>query len=83
LSKTLKAENSAPFWNSVPKRRCVQLRAGRVESAVDGYTRALILFFSDVDQVAGIDEGQQFRFRCTVMHFDYQYVRMDDCVIVP
>ena len=21
LSKTLKAENSAPFWNSVPKRR--------------------------------------------------------------
>lgn len=48
----------------------------------DGYTRALVLLFPRIDQVAGIAEGAQFGFRCKVLHFDYQYVQMGDCAIV-
>ena len=49
----------------------------------DGHTaRALVLVFADVKQVNGIGEGVQFRFRCTVAHFDYQYVYMENCAIV-
>ena len=49
----------------------------------DGRTaRALVLVFADVKQVNKIGEGVQFRFRCTVAHFDYQYVYMENCAIV-
>jgi hypothetical protein len=49
----------------------------------DSHTaRALVLVFADVKQVNGIGEGVQFRFRCTVAHFDYQYVYMENCAIV-
>lgn len=48
----------------------------------DRTARALVLVFADVKQVNGIGEGVQFRFRCTVAHFDYQYVYLDNCAIV-
>ena len=49
----------------------------------DGYTaRALVLMFSDPQQVEGIEENAQFRFRCTVANFDYQYLNMDNCTVV-
>jgi len=48
----------------------------------DGATnRALVLVFQDRKQVDGIKEGAQFRFTCTVVHFDYQYVYMENCAI--
>ena len=49
----------------------------------DGFTsRALVLVFESLREVNGISEGEQFRFRCTVESFDYQYVHMEDCSIV-
>jgi hypothetical protein len=49
----------------------------------DGYTaRALVLYFQDRKEVSDIGEGQQFRFRCTLSNFDYQYVQMENCSIV-
>lgn len=49
----------------------------------DGFrSRALVLVFGDMREVSGIGEGAQFRFRCTVEGFDYQYVQMKDCSIV-
>jgi hypothetical protein len=49
----------------------------------DGFTsRALVLSFAELKQVQGIEENAKFRFRCTVRHFDYQYVYMDNCAIV-
>jgi len=48
----------------------------------DGATsRALVLVFPERKQVDGIKEGAQFRFSCTVVHFDYQYVYMENCAI--
>jgi hypothetical protein len=48
----------------------------------DGATsRALVLVFPDRKQADGIKEGAQFRFSCTVVHFDYQYVYMENCAI--
>jgi hypothetical protein len=50
----------------------------------DGFTsRALVLFFRDLKDVHGIGEGARFRFRCAVANFDYQYVQMENCSIVP
>ena len=50
----------------------------------DGFTsRALVLSFSDGKEANKIGEGEKFRFRCTVSSFDYQYVHMDKCSIVP
>jgi hypothetical protein len=49
----------------------------------DGFTvRALVLVFRDLKEVSGIAEGAQFRFRCTLANFDYQYVQMQNCSIV-
>jgi hypothetical protein len=49
----------------------------------DGFTvRALNLEFPEPKQLEGIDEGAKFRFKCTVLHFDYQYVRMDNCTVL-
>ena len=49
----------------------------------DGFTsRALVLTFADLKQVASISEGARFRFACTVESFDYQYVHLKDCAIV-
>ena len=41
-----------------------------------------MLVFGNLKEVSGIGEGTQFRFRCTVEGFDYQYVEMKDCSIV-
>jgi len=49
---------------------------------LDGFARAVVLFFARAEQVAGIEEGATFRFTCAFMNFDYQYVQMDDCSIV-
>ncbi len=50
----------------------------------DGFTsRALVLFFNDLRQVRGISEGQQFRFQCRVDSFDYLYVHLENCSLVP
>ncbi|MCW5632392.1 MAG: hypothetical protein KIT17_03580 [Rubrivivax sp.] len=49
----------------------------------DGFqSRALVLYFRDFKQVSGIAEGAQFRFRCRVLDFAYQYVQLEDCSIV-
>jgi hypothetical protein len=50
----------------------------------DGFTsRALVLSFPDLKEVSQIAEGARFRFRCTVTSFDYQYLHMEHCSIVP
>ena len=49
----------------------------------DGFQpRALVLVFADLKQVTGLKEGAPFRFRCTVDHFDYHYLSMNNCTIV-
>jgi len=49
----------------------------------DGATaRALVLVFADLKQASAINEGARFRFKCTVAHFDYQYVYMEHCAVV-
>lgn len=49
----------------------------------DGFTsRALVLYFPDLKEVSEIGAGTQFRFRCTVSNFDYQYVQMKSCSVV-
>jgi hypothetical protein len=56
---------------------------GAAINVPDGRTaRALVLVFADAKQANAIGEGVQFRFRCTVAHFDYQYVYMENCAIV-
>ena len=45
--------------------------------------RALVLEFPALTEVSGIPEGKRFRFRCTVKDFEYQYVQMDGCSLVP
>ena len=45
-------------------------------------SRALVLVFPQRKQVDGIPQGAQFRFQCTLVHFDYQYVYMESCAIV-
>ena len=49
----------------------------------DGFQpRALVLDFHDLNEVRGISEGQQFRFKCTVSSFEYQYVHLNNCSVV-
>ena len=49
----------------------------------DGFQpRALVLHFRDSSEVKGVGEGMRFRFRCTVMNFDYQYLELGDCSVV-
>lgn len=57
---------------------------GAAIHVADGFTsRALVLLFADVKEVNNIGEGATFRFRCTVSSFDYQYLHMENCSIVP
>jgi hypothetical protein len=44
--------------------------------------RALVLLFRRLSDVNGIGEGTQFRFRCRVDDWDYQYVHLNDCTVV-
>ncbi len=46
-------------------------------------SRALVLRFRDLREVSEIGEGARFRFRCVVTMFDYGYVHMENCTIVP
>jgi uncharacterized protein (DUF1330 family) len=56
---------------------------GAAIHVADGFTsRALVLSFPDLKAVSAIGEGAQFRFRCTVSSFDYQYLHMENCAIV-
>jgi hypothetical protein len=49
---------------------------------VDGSrSNALILVFSDRNQLTGINQGQRFRFKCMVRKYEYSIVWMDDCSI--
>ena len=49
----------------------------------DGYQpRALVLLFRQLTEVSTIGEGAQFRFRCTVDDWAYQYVHLNNCTIV-
>ena len=57
---------------------------GAAIHVADGFTsRALVLSFPDLKEVSTIGEGAKFRFRCTVRSFDYQYLEMENCSIVP
>lgn len=57
---------------------------GAAIHVADGFTsRALVLTFPDLREVSKIGEGAQFRFRCTLRSFDYQYLHMENCSIVP
>jgi GTP-binding protein LepA len=49
---------------------------------VDGSrSNALILVFSDRNQLKGINRGERFRFKCMVRKYEYSSVWMDDCSI--
>lgn len=49
----------------------------------DGYkSNALILSFPQRAQLAGIDAGARFRFRCTMKQFEYLIVWMENCTVV-
>ena len=57
---------------------------GAAIHVADGFTsRALVLSFADLNEVSRIGEGAPFRFKCTVSSFDYQYLHMEKCSIVP
>jgi hypothetical protein len=43
---------------------------------------ALILSFPDRAQLAGIETGAKFRFRCTIKKFEYVIVWMENCSVV-
>ena len=45
-------------------------------------SNALILSFPDRAQVAGIEKGAKFRFRCTIKKFEHLIVWMEKCSIV-
>jgi len=50
----------------------------------DGFTsRALVLLFRAREQIRGLEEGSKFRFQCTVKDFEFQYVHLDNCSILP
>jgi hypothetical protein len=56
---------------------------GAAVHVADGFqTRALVLYFRDLKELGGIGEGAQFRFKCRVLDFAYQYVQMENCSIV-
>jgi hypothetical protein len=62
----------------------IQMSDGGVAIHVpDGYQpRALVLLFPNSSDVTGIGEGAQFRFRCRVDDWAYQYVHLDNCTVV-
>lgn len=41
--------------------------------------RALVLMFDAIHSMKGVAEGAVFKARCTVEHFDYQYVQLRGC----
>lgn len=45
-------------------------------------SNALILSFPDRRELSGIEVGQKFRFKCTVVGFEYLIVWMQNCTIV-
>jgi hypothetical protein len=46
-----------------------------------GKPNALILVFPDRNELAGVKNGQTFRFTCTVTKFEYGNVWLDDCAV--
>ena len=52
-----------------------------VHIADSGKPNALILSFPDRNDLAGINPGQKFRFRCTMKDYKYLIVWMSDCTI--
>lgn len=52
-----------------------------VHIADSGRPNALILSFSNRNDLAGINRSQKFRFRCTVKKYEYSIVWMEDCTI--
>jgi hypothetical protein len=46
-----------------------------------GKPDALILSFPYRNELAGVKQGQMFRFACTVTKFEYGHVWLDDCAI--
>jgi hypothetical protein len=56
---------------------------GAAVHVADGFqSRALVLYFREMKEVGGIEEGALFHFRCTVRDFDYQYIQMENCSVV-
>lgn len=51
------------------------------DSGYSGRSNALILSFSDRNELAGINRGQKFRFRCAVKNYEYSIVWMEYCTI--
>jgi hypothetical protein len=45
-------------------------------------SNALVLSFADQAQLAGIESGAKFRFRCTISKFEHLIVWMDNCSVV-
>jgi hypothetical protein len=52
-----------------------------VHIADRGKPNALILSFTDRNELAGVTKGQMFRFTCTVTRFEYGNVWLDDCAV--
>jgi len=52
-----------------------------VHIADSSRSNALILNFTDRNDLTGINPGQKFRFRCTVNKYEYSIVWMEDCTI--
>lgn len=50
-----------------------------VHIADSGRPNALILNFPDRNNLAGIDRGQKFRFKCTVNEYKHSIVWLEDC----
>ena len=52
-----------------------------VHIADRGKPNAHILSFPDRNELAGVKQGQTFRFTCTVRKFDYGHVWLEDCAV--
>lgn len=52
-----------------------------VHIAEGARTNALILTFSDRNQLRGIGQGQRFRARCTVHEYKYSTIWLEDCSV--
>lgn len=65
--------------------KLINLSAGGVAIHVpDGYQpRAMVLMFPDARQAKGISEGAKFRFKCLLESFDYYYVHLQTCAVLP
>ena len=61
----------------------IQMNGGAAIHVPDGFQpRALVLLFGNLNEVNGIAEGAQFRFRCNVDDWAYQYVHLNNCTVV-